>query len=894
MKRSLTARLACGAVALSLGFATAAVAQDSLPASDDESGSLWFVELAGKPVADGNSAANVKAEKANFRAAASAAGIKYKERRAYDVLFNGLSVEVERGQRAKLASIPGVKAVWPVEVIDAPRLELGGGHAADLANALSMTGANIAHSSLGFTGTGIRVAVMDTGIDYDNADFGGDGVQRSNSSAFPNSRVVAGWDFVGDAFDGGATPLPDPVPDGFPDDCNGHGSHVAGIVGANGVLKGVAPDVVLGAYRVFGCNGSTTSDIMLEAMERALADDMDVLNMSIGARAQWPAYPTAAAAERLLKKGMVVVTSIGNNGPGGSVPDGPYAVGAPGVGHHVIGTASFDNTHLTQIAFTVSPDNRAFGYNTATAAPLPPSSGTLPMSKTGTPTTADDACPPAADIPNPTWTGGTWLPAGSQTGKAVLIRRGTCSFYSKALNAQRAGAAAVVLYNNAAGALNPTVARPATTIEEISIPVVAITQADGAVLDGRIAAGPTTLTWGTQTIVAPNPTGGLISAFSSIGMAADLTLKPDIGAPGGAIYSTVPIELGTHGNNSGTSMASPHVAGAVALLLEAKPDIRRDAVRTRLQNSADPKNWSGNPGLGFLDYAHRQGAGLVDIDDAILATVDVTPGKLAMGESEAGPQTRTLTITNNGSSAVTFDMSHAPALVTGPKNPANFPAVTTFNAPATATFSAASVTVPAGGTATVNVTITAPAAAGAVNLGQYGGYVVLTPQGGGQTYRVPYAGFIGDYQALRVLAPIGNSQLPWLTRLVNGSFVNQPNGATYTMVGGDIPIFIAHFDHHATRYEFQIVDAASGVPVHDVFNKFDEANFVGRNLSATTFFSFEWDGTRAHSNGSSELRKTVPDGSYRVILRVLKALGDANNPAHWETWTSPVVTIDRP
>ena len=99
-------------------------------------------------------------------------------------------------------------------------------------------------------------------------------------------------------------------------------------------------------------------------------------------------------------------------------------------------------------------------------------------------------------------------------------------------------------------------------------------------------------------------------------MAADLTLKPDIGAPGGSIFSTIPLELGGYGVNSGTSMSSPHVAGAVALLLGAEPNIAPSAVRARLQNSADPKNWSGNPGLGFIDYAHRQGAGMVDIDDA--------------------------------------------------------------------------------------------------------------------------------------------------------------------------------------------------------------------------------------------------------------------------------------
>jgi subtilisin family serine protease len=88
-----------------------------------------------------------------------------------------------------------------------------------------------------------------------------------------------------------------------------HGTHVAGIVGANGVLKGVAPGVTFHAYRVFGCTGTTSSDIMLEAMERAAADGSDVLNMSIGAAYQWPQYPTSQGADRLVNEGVIVVAA---------------------------------------------------------------------------------------------------------------------------------------------------------------------------------------------------------------------------------------------------------------------------------------------------------------------------------------------------------------------------------------------------------------------------------------------------------------------------------------------------------------------------------------------------------------------------------------------------------
>lgn len=871
-------RLTCllsAVLALSAGFTTAGAqdAQDSVAATEAENSNFWFVELAGPPTADGARLANVRSEKNAFRKAAQAAGIDYKELRSFDVLFNGFSVEVGPAQRAALGSLPGVKALWPIDVIEAPQPPTDAGSFPDLFTAIGMTGADIVQNELGFTGAGVRVAVMDTGIDYDHLAFGGDGVARSNSPMFPNSRVVAGWDFVGDDFTAGLTPEPDQ----FPDDCGGHGSHVAGIVGANTTITGVAPGVVFGAYRVFGCDGSTTADIMLAAMERALADDMHVLNMSIGSRTQWPQYPTGAAATRLLKKGMVVVASAGNNGPGGSAPDGPYAGGAPGVGHDVIGVASYNNTIVAQSAFTVDPGGLLIGYGTATGAPPPPTSGTFPLAKTGTPATTDDGCFAAQY-------------AGFPAGSIALVQRGGCTFHIKAANAQDAGAAALIIYNNAPGAINPTVVGAVP----ITIPVVAIFQADGITIDGVIEAGGATLTWGSETVSTPNVNPGLISGFSSFGMAPDLTLKPDIGAPGGNIYSTIPLEQGGHGQNSGTSMAAPHVAGAVALLLEAEPNIAPEAVRARLQNSATPTIFNLLPTSSFIDNVHRQGAGLLDIEASILATVDVTPGKLSLGESEAGPQTRTLTIRNRGSSAVTFDLSHMPAIATGPKAqaPSPFQLVSYFADFASANFSAASVTVPGGGSASVDVTITAP---GAPDQGQYGGYVVLTPQGDGQTYRVPYAGFVGDYQTVPVLTP-GVNGFPWLAQLIGTTYNNRPDGQAYTMEGDDVPYFLVHLDHQSRYYEFRVFDAATGAPIHPVFANFEQDDYVGRNTTSTGFFAFAWDGTRSHDSGqgSGDHRKFVANGDYIVELRVLKALGDKNNPDHWETWTSPIVTIARP
>lgn len=824
--------------------------------AQDESTDLWFVELASPPTADGTALATVRSEKAAFRRAAAQAGLRFAERYAYDTLFNGLSVRVDRTQLGKLSSLPGVKAIYPVEVIAAPE-PVTPGERGDLATAIAMTGADIAQTELGYTGAGVKVAVMDTGIDVNHPDFGGDGVAALDSPLFyVHPRIKYGYDFVGNAFNADSTSAsynPVPVPDDNPDDCGGHGTHVAGIVGANGAVKGVAPDVTFGAYRVFGCAGSTTADVMIAAMERALADGMDVLNMSIGSSFQWPQYPTAMAADRLVNKGIVVVASIGNSGASGL-----YSAGAPGLGKKVIGVASFDNTHVTLNTFTVSPDGTVIGYTPAAAAPLPPISGTYPMARTGTVSSTADACSP--------------LPAGSLAGSIALIRRGTCGFHAKALNAMNAGAVGVVLYNNSAGRFSPTVAGTPS----ITIPVVAISDTEGVLIDARLAVGAVDLTWTDQVASFPSPTGGLISSFSSYGLSPDLAVKPDIGAPGGNIWSTYPLELGGYASMGGTSMASPHVAGAAALVLQARPRTPAQAMRGILQNSADPKVWWGNPGLGFLDNVHRQGAGMLDIDDAILATTKIEPAKIAAGEGEAGPYRQVLTIENNGPMDVTYDLSFVNALSTGGVITPSF-----FSSNAAVAFSAPSVMVPAGGTATVEATIT-PATTPV--SGQYGGYIVFTPRGGGQVYRVPFAGFVGDYQGIQVLTPTTNN-FPWLAQLVGSSYFNRPAGATFTMQGDDIPFLLAHLDHQSRLFRVEIVDQ-KGKAWHRAY----DLDYLPRNSTSTGFFAFAFDGTTVAGNRLY----TVPDGSYYMKLSVLKALGDASNPAHWETWTSPMFVIDRP
>jgi subtilisin family serine protease len=792
----------------------------------DATPALWFVELESNPAIEGTRLRTLRREKSAFRSAAKKAGLEYTERYAFDQLWNGLSIQIDPGSLNELARIPGVKNLYPVVSFSLPEPAIS---EPDLGSALGMTGADIAQSDLGYTGEGIKVAIMDTGIDYDHPDLGG---------CFGDTcRVAYGHDFVGDDYNADSSSPsynPVPSPDDDPDDCQGHGTHVAGIVGANGEVTGVAPDATLGAYRVFGCNGSTEADIMIAAMEMALADGMDVLNMSIGSTYQWPQYPTAQASDRMVNHGMVVVASIGNSGSTGT-----YSAGAPGVGKKVVGVASFDNL------FSLRPYFEAGGaqvsYNGMSFANAAPTSGTEEIVFVGR------GCNGDAYLEDP-------------TDKVALIERGACSFNEKATNALSAGATAAVIHNNGPGNFNGTLGSP------VDIIAVSISGEDGLFIRGL--ATPTEITWTDQTGSFPNPTGGLISGFSSYGLAPDLTLKPDIGAPGGFIYSTYVMEKADYATLGGTSMASPHVAGAAALLLQAHPRTPSQKVGRILQNSADPKLWNLAPQFGLLDSVHRQGAGMVDVDDAITATTHIEPGKISLGESEGGPSNHTLHLENKGSDAVTYDLTEEWYTIATTGTVASELGYWLSDG---FLIMPESVTVPAGGSASVNVTFVPPTGPG---TSTYGGYVRFTPQGGGQEYRVPYAGFDGDYQDLSVLNanPFG---LPWSVGC-----------SICTMEGDDLASFWVNLGHQSRKFRMEVFDANTGRAWHKVF----DIDYVGRNSAHNSIFTFKWDGTTYRGNRTF----VVPDGDYEVVISVLKAGGDDGNPDHWETWTSPVITIARP
>jgi hypothetical protein len=387
-------------------------------------------------------------------------------------------------------------------------------------------------------------------------------------------------------------------------------------------------------------------------------------------------------------------------------------------------------------------------------------------------------------------------------------------------------------------------------------------------------------------------------------------------APGGLIRSTWPVEKGGQAVVSGTSMASPHVAGAVALLLQARPRMRAEDVAATLQNSADPAPWANAPGLGFLDHVARQGAGLLDIDDAILATTAVTPGKLSVGDSVSRrDREHTITVANNGRQTLTYALSSVDALAIAGRD------ITTEHpelGPATVAFTrhglpVTSVTVRPNGRVEVDVEI-APSAAlseGAI----YGGYLVLIPDLGDQPLRVPFAGYKGDYQAIEATTPT-TMAFPWLARAtgiaqdpagrIRPVYAKLPAGEVFsfapktldtepagqiTRTGTDAPFVLVHMNHHARRIRIEAFDARNGRSRGEVFTQ----DFVARNRVENVLTQPSDLATVLALDGTSRFghrRFRLPDGEYYVVMTVEKALAERGTPT--ETWRSPTFRIDRP
>jgi minor extracellular serine protease Vpr len=835
------------------------------PSGAEVAEDLWFVEFRSPAQARGGNAAAQATERRALQAEARAKGAQFEQRRDFGTLWNGISVRADADDIAKLATSRHVAAVYPVAIIEAPEpTEVSPA----LDSALAMTGADSAQSELGYTGEGLSVAVIDTGIDYNHPDLGGDGdldnrieANSRDDRRMDHPRVTHGWDYVGERFNPADPDAPqDPEPDADPLDTEGHGTHVAGIVGADAAdedgVTGVAPGVTFGAYKVFG-PGSTTAEVIVDALHDAYDDGFDVVNMSLGAAFVWGQdYPTTQVSNELAAKGVVVVNSAGNSGG-----DGAWTLSAPANAHDIISVASADNTEQQTNVFEVAQLDDPLPYLELSGAEMPPTSGT-----------SDElvhlgrAC---------TATMGDTLPA-DPADKVALIQRGDCTFSEKYLAAANAGATGVVIYNNVAGLFAGTVGNDGVD----DVWGAGISRDSGNAIVALLEAGETVqLEFTEDTATTPNPTAGLASSFTSYGQDVELEFGPSVMAPGGLITSTYP--RNRYAMLSGTSMAAPHVAGAVALLLEAEPNLDPFQVRDRLQNTAVPANWSLNAGAGLLDHTFRQGAGMIKVDRAISARQHVTPAQVAVGDADA--VTETLTITNRTNQPITYTLGNTPGVEI---------AVSTYTPDfflygASVSPSSDTVRVAGRSSAQVAVTITAPKV-GLPNH-QYGGYITLTPdRSAAATLRVPYAGYAGEYADEMGLfgywywGPGADDVIEFVEAepmLRTASGQDLRNNHRFTFQDGDNPVlwaFFGHFPHEMNVYAVA-EDGSRQLMLTE--------EYLRRSPQANQYWTFTIPSTDADGD-------RLAAGTYRIEVEALRAMGDRGDDAHWDRWTSSTIRVE--
>jgi subtilisin family serine protease len=649
--------------------------------------------------------------------------------------INGIKVRATRERIAEMARLPGVVEVKPVLTH-----ELNNAISVPFIEAPEVWGT----AAMGFRGEGIKIAIIDTGVDYTHANFAGPGTVAAFQEADKHStepadpllfgpnapKVKGGTDLVGDDYNSSDPKHDVPHPDPNPLDCNGHGSHVSGTAAGFGVKPdgttffpgpytsgtpgqpfrigpGVAPGADLYAVRVFGCTGST--EVVVEALDWALKNGMDVISMSLGADFGSSISADSEASTNAAAAGVIVVAAAGNAG------QSAFFTGSPASADKVLSVAAIDSNTppvfpAANIALSPGPTVKAQISN---GASLP--TGSLPVV-----VLPSDGTDPANGLPYSGCVDATWA-AANVAGKLVVTERGFCDRVARATFGQKYSAKVVVLINNSGG--YPPLEG---SIPGVTIPFLGALRSDRTSLRAATSATltPTTI---------PNPGYHKFASFSSGGPRNhDSALKPDITAPGVSVVSTLSGTGNLGAAFSGTSMATPHVSGAAALALQSHPGWDPDDVRRALANTADPSK--------VVDYSVRVGgSGVVQVlpatETSVVAIGTNEAGSLSFGLAEFSTDfvgSRTLRVKNLGSSPQSFTASYSPRQ----------------GSPHSVTVSPQNFNVGGGQSIALSVQLSVPAATsgnaqgGGGLLRQVSGLVTLTPNPAtgnhGVSLRVPY------------------------------------------------------------------------------------------------------------------------------------------------------------
>ena len=660
-----------------------------------------FVELAETPAVDAYNT-DLRRGKAAAKASARAARAKV-DRKAQSVLATlhgkdraakelyrtsnavpGITVTADAAKLRELASSPDVRSI-----------RLAVPKKVENAGAAVLTRVLDTWQSTGKFGEDVRVGIIDTGIDYTHANFGGPGTKAAfdaidetvvDPSYFPTAKVVGGYDFVGNGYDAESddpavsTPKPDPNPI----DCNGHGSHVAGTAAGFGVNAdgstftgdysklnadqlnemrigpGMAPKALLYALKVFGCDGST--DVTSDALDWALdpdqdgdfTDHLDVVNLSLGSDYGAPDDPDSLFVRKLNANGVLTVFSAGN---GGDLYD---IGGSPGNTPEALTVASIRDAYVLRDAMEVTAPGAVAGQKPGQYSVNFDYDGldlTAPVVRLNPANAIDrDGCVAAA------------FSSTNVTGKIVWLewddndatRR--CGSGGRTTNASNAGAAGVLLSSTLEDF-------PAGIAGNDVIPAFQMTGTVTNELRPALEAGTLSVRFAQELLTSLKTFNEAIedtpSSFTSRGTRTNV--KPDVAAPGDTITSTLVGSGNQPQVNSGTSMASPHVAGIAALIRQAHPDWTTAEVKAAVINTANHDVYSQNDRSGPVEAPNRTGVGRVDAKDAldnqVLAFVEDNPAYVSVGFGvvEAGGPvslTKTIKVVNKSTKTVKYDVSY--------------------------------------------------------------------------------------------------------------------------------------------------------------------------------------------------------------------------------------------
>ncbi len=573
-------------------------------------------------------------------------------------VFNGFSATTTYGDVEGIAAMPGVKSVNIANEYFRPEPQM--------VESTEYTQHKFVNEEYGYTGEGMIVAIIDTGIDYTHKDFVLDeGVVGELTSdevataieeegllgAFYSEKVPYGYNYMdhnNEILDLGI-------------EASMHGMHVAGTVAANGDednggIKGVAPNAQVLALKVFGNDPqfpSTFGDIIIAAIDDAIILGADVMNLSLGSTAAFvdESDPEQMAVTNAVDNGILMSISAGNSASFGAGYDMPYAenpdvgvVGAPGITSESLQVASVNNkTYLYETtAIIEGMADDVYGYGKDMWDP----SMTYEIVAIGGTKLGDEADYEGLDV----------------TGKVVLVSRGAYSFFDKTETAAAQGAIGIIVYDHGLSTFYKDQGG-------WSIPFMKITLDDGLALEALLESSESLLlnvAYGENGKYV-DPVAGLMSDFSSWGTTPDLSFKPEIAAPGGNIYST--FNNDTYGFMSGTSMAAPHVSGGAALVIER---IKKDPIFADVNLDSSEivelaKNIMMNTAVPVMDdkygftYAspRQQGAGSMNLAyamDTEVVVTDATTGvaKVNLQEISTNVLTFDLELKNYGEDYARF------------------------------------------------------------------------------------------------------------------------------------------------------------------------------------------------------------------------------------------------